>query len=194
MNNWDRITGRAGWATLIVFTALSSYLNARMAMLDGVATTEQVAFHAAIPAILLVAGLFAESVAMSSVHRVAKWVTVTSLGAVFAITLVASYIAVFGVVGTWNPHAPRWVNCGLAAVPDIVMVMAGTVILGLRMKRHGLAPVTSPTRAPRRLQRLADAATDRVTAALSVPATVSAEASPIPEAEVVETTTDRSRP
>ncbi|MCB9441222.1 MAG: hypothetical protein H6523_13355 [Mycolicibacterium sp.] len=169
-----------------MFTALSSYLNARMAMLDGVATAEQIAFHAAIPAILLVAGLFAESVAMSSVHRVAKWVTVTGLGAVFAITLVASYVAVFGVVDTWNPHAPRWVNCGLAAVPDIVMIMAGTCVLSLRMKRHGLAPVTSPTRAPKRWSRLADAATDRVTAALSGPA----EVSRTHEAEVVEAVTE----
>ena len=111
----------------------------------GPASTELVIFHAAIPAVLLVAGLYAELVALSGVHRAAKWITVTVLSAIFAVTLIASYIAVLAVVTAWNPHAPTWVNAALAAVPDAAMVMAGTVILSLRMRRHGLAPVASPT-------------------------------------------------
>ena len=190
MSNWDRITGRAGWATLIAFTALSSYLNARRAMFGDGATTEQVVFHASIPAVLIVAGMLAELVALSSMHRPAKWVIVTGLFTVFGIVAVASYIAILGVVKEWNAHSPLWVNRGLAAVPDIAMIMAGTCVLSLRMRRHGLAPVASPTSAPKRWSRLADAATDRVTAALSGPATVSSEVSPIPEAEVVEAVTE----
>lgn len=190
MSNLDKLTARAGWLLLMLFTMLSSYLNARAVQLAGPASTELVIFHAAIPAVLLVAGLYAELVALSGVHRAAKWITVTVLSAIFAVTLIASYIAVLAVVTAWNPHAPTWVNAALAAVPDAAMVMAGTVILSLRMRRHGLAPVASPTSAPKRWSRLADAATDRVTAALSGPATVSSEVSPIPEAEVVEAVTE----
>lgn len=175
---------------LMLFTMLSSYLNARAVQLAGPASTELVIFHAAIPAVLLVAGLYAELVALSGVHRAAKWITVTVLSAIFAVTLIASYIAVLAVVTAWNPHAPTWVNAALAAVPDAAMVMAGTVILSLRMRRHGLAPVASPTSAPKRWSRLADAATDRVAAALSGPATVSAKVSRTPEAEVVEAVTE----
>lgn len=159
MSTWDKLTGRAGWAVLIVFTALSSYLNARRVVLDGAADTELIVFHAAIPAVLLVAGLFAELVSMSSVHRTAKAVTVTGLVAVFGITLVASYLAILGVVVAWNPHAPAWVNAGLAAVPDIVMVMSGSVILSLRVRRHGLAPTAKkPSRkaSPGRWSRIGD--------------------------------------
>ncbi len=190
MNNWDRITARAGWATLIVFTALSSYLNARRAMFGDGATIEQVVFHASIPAVLIVAGMLAELVALSSMHRPAKWVIVTGLFTVFGIVAVASYIAILGVVTEWNAPSPLWVNRGLAAVPDIAMIMAGTCVLSLRMRRHGLAPAASPTRTPKRWSRLADAATDRVAAVLAGPATVSAGASPNLEADVVETVTE----
>ena len=190
MSNLDKLTARAGWLLLMLFTMLSSYLNARAVQLAGPASTELVIFHAAIPAVLLVAGLYAELVALSGVHRAAKWITVTVLSAIFAVTLIASYIAVLAVVTAWNPHAPTWVNAALAAVPDAAMVMAGTVILSLRMRRHGLAPVASPTSAPKRWSRLADAATDRVAAALSGPATVSAKVSRTPEAEVVEAVTE----
>ena len=190
MSNLDKLTARAGWLLLMLFTMLSSYLNARAVQLAGPTSTELVIFHAAIPAVLLVAGLYAELVALSGVHRAAKWITVTVLSAIFAVTLIASYIAVLAVVTAWNPHAPTWVNAALAAVPDAAMVMAGTVILSLRMRRHGLAPVASPTSAPKRWSRLADAATDRVAAALSGPATVSAKVSRTPEAEVVEAVTE----
>ncbi|MBN7457556.1 hypothetical protein [Mycobacteroides abscessus] len=173
MSTWDRITARAGWAVLIIFTALSSYLNARRVLIgDHTAATELIVFHAAIPAVLLIAGLFAELVSMSTVHRAAKAVTVTGLVLVFAVTLIASYLAILDVVTAWNPHAPQWVNRGLAGVPDVVMVMAGSVVLSLRVRRHGLAPaVKTPAKSSTRgrFQRLADAAAARAEAALAVP-------------------------
>ncbi|CAM3778678.1 hypothetical protein H7J08_00965 [Mycobacterium frederiksbergense] len=170
MSRWDQATARAGWGMLVGFTALSSYLNARAAQLQGGAAIEAVVFHAAVPCVLLVAGLFAELVALSGVHRAAKAVTVTVLVAVFTVTLIASYIAVLAVVVRWNPHAPGWVNAALAAVPDAAMVMAGTVVLSLRVRRHGVAAAPSPTRPPSRWSRLADGLTARVEAALTVPA------------------------
>ena len=169
MTSWDRLTARAGWTMLVLFTALSSYLNARRVVLDDGATAELVAFHAAIPAVLLIVALFAELVALSGVHRVAKIVSVTVMVAIFATTLIASYLAVLAVVARWNPHAPAWVNQSLAAVPDAAMVMAGTVVLSLRVRRHGLAPAASRTPAPSRWRRVADAAAARAEAALAVP-------------------------
>lgn len=169
MTAWDRITARAGWLMLMTFTALSSYLNARRVVLDDGATAELVVFHASIPVVLLVVGVFAELVALSGVHRVAKIVSVTVLVAIFATTLIASYIAVLAVVMRWNPHAPGWVNQALAAVPDGAMVMAGTVVLSLRVRQHGLAPAASRTPAPSRWRRVADAAAARAEAALAVP-------------------------
>lgn len=169
MTAWDRITGRAGWALLVLFTALSAYLNARAALLEGPAGAGLIAFHAGIPAVLLVAGLFAELVALSGVHRAAKWVTVTVLTSIFAVTMIASYIAVLAVVQRWNPHAPTWVNQALAAVPDAAMLMAGTVVLSLRMRRHGLAPATPQPRPRSPWRPVADAAAARAEAALTAP-------------------------
>lgn len=170
MTRWDTITARAGWAMLLVFVALSSYLNARAAQLGGAATTEAIAFHAAIPVVLLLAGLFAETVALApAVHRQARWTAVTALVGIFTVTLIASYIAVLAVITRWNPHAPGWVNAGLAAVPDAAMVMAGTVVLSLRVRRHGVAAAPSRTQAPSRWQRLGDAMVTRAEAALVVP-------------------------
>ena len=169
MTHWDRLTARAGWLMLMTFTALSSYLNARRVVLDDGATAELVVFHASIPVVLLIVALFAELVALSCVHRAAKVITVTVLIAIFVTTLIASYIAVLAVVARWNPHAPLWVNQALAAVPDLVVVMAGTVVLSLRVRRHGLAAEASRTPAPSRWRRVADAAAARAEAALAVP-------------------------
>lgn len=185
MTSWDKLTARAGWAMLLIFTALSSYLNARHAQLAGGATTEQIIFHAAVPTVLLVAAVFAELVALSSVHRAAKLITVTVLVGIFTVTLIASYIAILAVVTVWNPHAPAWVNAALAAVPDAAMVMAGTTVLSLRMKRHGLTPATPRTRAQGRWRRLADAAASRAEAALAVPEKPQVNAAADPAAEPV---------
>ena len=166
---WDRMTVRVAWVILLAFTALSSYLNARFAAFDAASTADQVRAHASIPIIMLAAAAFTEMAALSRLHRVAKALVVTVMGAVFAITLIASYVVVLTVARTWNPHAPVWVNAALAAVPDLVMVMAGVTILNLRMRRHGLASAESRTPQLSRLQRLADAATARAEAALAVP-------------------------
>jgi hypothetical protein len=169
MTRWDLITVRAAWVLLIVFTALSSYLNARRAGFDIGATNEQLAFHAGIPPVMLVAALFAELAALSSMHRTAKGVVVAGLVLVFGTTLAASYVAVLAVTNAWNPHAPGWLNAALAAVPDIIIVMSGVTVLSLRMRRHGLASANSRTPQLSRLRRLADAATARAEAALTVP-------------------------
>lgn len=179
LTRWDRMTVRAAWAILLAFTALSSYLNARAAKFDPAATIDWVAFHASFPPVMLVAAMFAEMVALSNTHRPAKAFGVTVMTSIFAVTLVASYVAIFQVTRAWNPHAPEWVNAGLAAVPDLVMVMAGVTVLSLRMRRHGLASAESRTPKVSRLRRLADAATARAEAALTVPE------SPLPSASVV---------
>lgn len=169
MTKWDIITGRFAWAMLVLFTALSAYLNARRAMFD-LAGIEAIVLHAAIPVVLLLAGLFAETVALApAVHRPAKWVVVTALVGIFTVTMIASYLAILAVITAWNPHAPGWVNAGLASVPDAVMLMAGTVVLSLRVRRHGVAAAPSRTRTPSRWQRLADGLTARAEAALAVP-------------------------
>ena len=183
MNRWDRMTAHAGWATLIVFTALSSYLNATATAFDPAATTARVNFHAAVPPVMLVAALVAELVALSSVHRTARAVVVTGLVAVFVWTLAASYVAIWTVVEAWNPTAPAWINAGLAAVPDLVMVMGGVSVLSLRMRRHGTGPAESRAPRPSRLRRLADAATARAEAALAVPQPA-ADPSAAPSADV----------
>jgi hypothetical protein len=178
MTRWDRTTATAAWLVLIAFTALSSLLNARAAAFEPGASTEQILFHAAVPPAMLVAALFAELVALSSVHRPARAVVTFALAAVFGIALAASYIAVLEVTAAWNPNAPGWINAGLAAVPDIVMVMAGVTVLDLRMRRHGIAAAESRAPRPSRLRRLADAATARVEASLTVPVPATA---PVPE-------------
>ena len=176
MTAWDRATARAAWAVLLTFTALSSYLNARAAAFDPAAATEQLMIHAAIQPVMLTAAAFTEMAALSTMHRAAKAVVVTVMGSVFGITLAASYAAVLNVTRAWNPHAPGWVNMALAAVPDLVMVMAGVTVLSLRMRRHGLAAAPSATPRRSRMRRLADAATARAEAVLAAPVAVEPEA------------------
>ena len=176
MTRWDRLTAHTAWAVLLVFTGLSSFLNARRAAFDPAATAAQLTFHAGIPPVMLVAALLAELAALSSMHRAAKGVVVAGLVLVFGFTLAASYVAVLAVTNAWNPHAPAWVNVGLAAAPDVVMLMSGVSVLSLRMRRHGLASADSRTPSLTRLRRLADAATARAEAALTVPVPVAAEA------------------
>lgn len=169
MTRWDRMTAHSAWAVLLVFTALSSYLNARAAAFDPAATAEWLWFHAAVPPVMLVAALVAEMAALSSMHKPVRGAVVTVMVSVFAITLAASYVAVLTVTRTWNPHAPGWVNAALAAVPDLIMVMSGVTVLSLRMRQHGLSPSDSRTPQMSRFRRLADAATARAEAALTVP-------------------------
>ena len=190
MTAWDRATARAAWAVLLTFTALSSYLNARAAAFDPAAATEQLMFHAAIPPVMLTAAAFTEMAALSTMHRAAKAVVVTVMGSVFGITLAASYAAVLNVTRAWNPHAPGWVNMALAAVPDLVMVMAGVTVLSLRMRRHGLAAAPSATPRRSRMRRLADAATARAEAVLAAPVAVEPEtaAGTLPDATADPTT------
>ena len=176
MTAWDRATARAAWVVLIAFTGLSSYLNARSAAFDPAVTAEQLWFHAGVPPVMLTAAAFTEMAALSAMHRPVKAVAVTVMTAVFVITLAASYVAVLAVTRAWNPHAPGWINAGLAAVPDLVMTMAGVTILSLRIRCHGLAAAPSATPRPNRLRRLADAATARAEAVLAVPVAVEPEA------------------
>ena len=56
---------------------------------------------------MIVAGMLAELVALSSMHRPAKWVIVTGLFTVFGIVAVASYIAILGVAYKKDVDDPR---------------------------------------------------------------------------------------
>lgn len=169
-NRWDAPTTWFAWTVLIAFTALSSYMNGAYAVM----THSRVWFHAGIPAVVLVLGVFLELTFLSSAHRAAKRIVVTGLGASFLVVLIASYLAVLHVTVVWNPHAPAWVNAALAALPDVVMVLAATVVLSLRMKRQAAAAAVKPA-TESRWRRLADAATNRVEAALAVPETPQVE-------------------
>ena len=139
-NRWDTPTKWFAWAVLLAFTALSSYMNGAYAVL----TDSRVWFHAGIPAVVLVLGVFLELTFLSSAHRAAKRIVVTGLALSFAVVLVASYLAVLHVTVVWNPHAPVWVNAALAALPDVVMVLAATVVLSLRLVHRPADGVEQP--------------------------------------------------
>ncbi|SLI40930.1 Uncharacterised protein [Mycobacteroides abscessus subsp. abscessus] len=137
-NRWDRPAVVVGWILLVASTALSAYMNADYAR----RTESTVWFHAGIPVVVLLLGIVVEFAFLSSAHRVAKAITVAGLGACFVIVLIASYLAVLAVTEALNPAAPGWVNAGLAAIPDVAMVMAVTLIMSLRV-RHRRAPAAS---------------------------------------------------
>lgn len=132
-NRWDTPTGLFAWLMLVAFTALSSVMNVEYARL----TESDVLFHGAIPVVVLVVGFFAELTFLSSSHNWAKRAVLAALLCCFAVVLVASYLGVRYTVNDRNPHAPEWVNNGLAAIPDVVMLAAATVLLSLRARRKG---------------------------------------------------------
>ncbi|WP_158002077.1 hypothetical protein [Mycobacterium avium] len=171
-NRWDRPTAVAAWAVLITFTTITCLVNARYATMTG----SHVMFHAAIPVAVLVSAVFAEMAALSSAHRWVKAVCVAVLVGIFGTVLVASYLGVLHVFLEWNPNpspAAERVYHVVAAIPDALMVVSGTVLMSLRMKHpsRSAKPATES-----RWRRLADAATARAEAALAVPASVEVNA------------------
>ncbi|ORV07549.1 hypothetical protein AWC04_03815 [Mycolicibacterium fallax] len=164
-NGWDAPTKWFAWAVLLAFTALSAYMNAAYAALSG----SVVWFHAGIPGVVLVLGVFLELTYLSSAHRAAKRIVITGLAACFGTVLVASYLAVLSVTTAWNGAAPAWVNAALAGIPDVVMVLAATMILSLRLRTHATAAKAPKKATESRFKRLADAATARAESALAVP-------------------------
>lgn len=142
-NRWDTPTGLFAWLMLVAFTALSSVMNVEYARL----TQSDAPFHGAIPVVVLVVGFFAELTFLSSSHNWAKRAVLAALLSCFAVVLVASYLGVRHVVNDRNPHAPEWVNNGLAAIPDVVMLAAATVLLSLRARRKShVSETAKPSR------------------------------------------------
>ncbi|GAB5896991.1 hypothetical protein OKHIL_27980 [Mycolicibacterium mageritense] len=142
-SRWDTPTGLFAWLMLAAFTALSSVMNVEYARL----TESDVLFHGAIPVVVLVVGFFAELTFLSSSHTWAKRAVLAALLGCFAVVLVASYLGVRYTVNDRNPHAPEWVNNGLAAIPDVVMLAAATVLLSLRARRKGtISETAKPSR------------------------------------------------
>lgn len=134
-SRWDTPTGRAAWALLVAFTALSSYLNYRSAALDG---SHEVA-HAVVPLVVLVVGGFVEMALLSTIHKAAKAATVTALFACFAVVLVTSYLGILPIAAAWFHAMPERVVFGLAAIPDVVMLAAVSVLMSLRARRKSPA-------------------------------------------------------
>lgn len=130
-NGVDTLTTKVSWGVLVVFTILSCHLNAVYARAHG----EDVIYHVAIPVLALMAGLFAELIFLSSVHWTARLVTGTFVTIGFGATMVASYIAVRGVVLAKFTTFPHLLNDIISAFPDGFMVSAATVLLAQRWTR-----------------------------------------------------------
>lgn len=176
-NRWDTPTGRAAWLLLVAFTALSSYLNYRSANLDG---SHEIA-HAAVPFVVLVVGGFVELALLSAIHRVAKAATVTALFACFAVVLVTSYLGILPIAKSWFHAMPERVVFGLAAIPDVVMLAAVSVLMSLRARRKGTA---SETAQPSRWARISGNLGDRIEQMTAAPPSAN------PSAEGLKTPTE----
>ncbi|CPW94954.1 hypothetical protein [Mycobacteroides abscessus] len=188
-SRWDTPTGLFAWLMLAAFTALSSVMNVEYARL----TESDVLFHGAIPVVVLVVGFFAELTFLSSSHNWAKRAVLAALLGCFAVVLVASYLGVRYTVNDRNPHAPEWVNNGLAAIPDVVMLAAATVLLSLRARRKS---GDSGTKKTSRWGRIKDNMGQRVEQLTEPKASVEPSADPLrspletPVSAVMEPLTD----
>lgn len=165
----DTFTMVVSALVLVAFTALSCYLN----QVYAVAESEDVAYHVALPILALGAGIFAEVIFLSNVHRTVRWLTGTLVSVGFAAVMLASYLAVLGVAEAKYPTFPTLLIYVLAAFPDGFMVIAATVILALRVRRTKLrGAVTKTSTKPARggfARRLAEAATARAEVFLTPP-------------------------
>lgn len=127
----DRTAGTAAWLVLVVFTIATCWLNALAARMDN----SHVAAHVAIPIIVLMAALFGESLAVSSLDRGTKWLCVSALVGVFCVVLWISYLGILTVSQDWFHDKPQAAVYCAAAIPDMMMLIAGTAILRFRMRR-----------------------------------------------------------
>lgn len=175
-NRWDAPTGVVTTLTLIAFTALLAYINARYAMY----TDTEVWLHAGIPMVVLVTVTLAELTFLSSAHGWARVVALVGFLSTFVIVLGASYMAVLSMMTkVWNAGQPWAMNAFLSAVPDTVMVVCSVTLISLRHSAH-TRPAVEKAPSQSRWRRLADAATARAEAALAVPETPQVDATEVP--------------
>lgn len=134
-SRWDSSLGWMSWVVMTAFTALSSYLNVRGAELIG---GHRLA-HGIVPVTVLVLGIFAEVVYLSSIPKAAKNSIMVALLACFGVVLAVSYLGILPVAEAWFPGIPFALQAALSAIPDVVMLAATTALLFLRARRKAVA-------------------------------------------------------
>ncbi|HNP58619.1 MAG TPA: hypothetical protein PK331_16650 [Gordonia sp. (in: high G+C Gram-positive bacteria)] len=163
---WHRVASWYWWAILALSVVVSSYGNVRHAELIAPAEvlTEAKWIGGALPVTLL---LMVEGIAFGVRSGVAGWqrtLATVIVGSLGAVVLASSYIGLLSVVeltelfagGTW------FLNLGLAAVPDLLMIASTVYVMSLR--RPAEAEV-SEDRQPSRWSRIAGNLLDRVESA-----------------------------
>ncbi|MCD2143722.1 hypothetical protein [Gordonia paraffinivorans] len=163
---WHRVASSYWWGMLALSVIVSSYGNVRHAELIAPAEvlTEAKWIGGALPVTLL---LMVEGIAFGVRSGVAGWqrtLATVIVGSLGAVVLASSYIGLLSVVeltelftgGTW------FLNLGLAAVPDLLMIASTVYVMSLR--RPAEAEV-SEARQPSRWSRIAGNLLDRVESA-----------------------------
>ncbi|UBV14974.1 hypothetical protein [Mycolicibacterium fortuitum] len=171
----DHLLKRWSWAVLVIGALASGAVNAVYALRVG----DNSVVHAIVPLLVLGLGLFAELVFLSSHPRPVRWLGGIGSVAGFALALVMSYHAIREVLGQELASVRGPLTDTAAALPDVLMLIAATVLLSHRWRATRSAP-TDAQRSPSRLQRLRDKALDRVEASLDKPANPHVNA--VPEA------------
>jgi hypothetical protein len=126
----DQLVRWLSWLLLIVGTVVSARLNAMHAERVGDTTV----YHVAIPIIALSAGLYAELILMSTHHRVVRWTAGLVVLIVFVFAMASSYTSILAVMHIDMSGADLWMQYGAAALPDVVMVIAVSVLVSHRWR------------------------------------------------------------
>lgn len=157
---------RYWWAVLLLSVFVSSYGNIRHAQMIAPAEvlTEAQWIAGALPLALL---LMVEGIAFGVRGGVAGWqrhLATTVVVILGLIVLASSYVGLLGVVeGTMLFAGGTWfLNLGLAAVPDLLMIASTVYVMSLR--RPAEAEV-SEARQPSRWSRITGNLLDRVESA-----------------------------
>ncbi|MCZ4579431.1 hypothetical protein O4158_10115 [Gordonia amicalis] len=163
---WHRVASSYWWGMLALSVVVSSYGNVRHAELIAPAEvlTEAKWIGGALPVTLL---LMVEGIAFGVRSGVAGWqrtLATVIVGSLGVVVLASSYIGLLSVVeGTMLFTADtRFLNYGLAAVPDLLMIASTVYVMSLR--RQAEAEV-SEARQPSRWSRITGNLLDRVESA-----------------------------
>lgn len=126
----DQFVRWLSWLLLIVGTVVSARLNALHAERVGDTTV----YHVAIPITALAAGLYAELILMSTHPRTVRWTTGTAVIIGFVFAMASSYTSILAVMRDDMAGADSWTQYGTAAMPDVVMIIAVSVLVSHRWR------------------------------------------------------------
>lgn len=126
----DQLVRWLSWLLLIVGTVVSARLNAMHAERVG----DTMAYHVAIPITALSAGLYAELILMSTHPRVVRWTAGSAVIIGFVFAMASSYTSILAVMRGDMAGADPWMQYGVAAMPDAVMIIAVSVLVSHRWR------------------------------------------------------------